>query len=101
MRPQSYSGKRSTFLSARSAAHCNSGSPMFSLRCVFCGNGNPAGAKFCNECAAPLHLKPCNECDAINDRSARSCDKCGADFPMDRATIEGLPRAVAPDSAVD
>jgi len=68
---------------------------MFSPRCVFCGNGNPAGAKFCNECASPLHLKPCNECDAINDRLAESCYKCGADFPMDRATIEEAPKPAA------
>ena len=74
---------------------------MFSLRCVFCGNGNPAGAKFCNACAAPLHLKPCNECDAINDRSAQSCYKCGADFPIERATVAEAPNAVAPDHEED
>ena len=96
LRTKVYLGKRSVFLSALSAAPCYSGSPMFSSRCVFCGSGNPAGAKFCNECASPLHLKPCNECDAINDRSARSCYKCGADFPMERA-IEGSPKAVTPD----
>ena len=70
---------------------------MFSPRCVFCGHGNPAGAKFCNECASPLHLKSCNECDAINDRYAESCNKCGADFPIERATIEDAPKAVRPD----
>ena len=61
---------------------------MSSPKCLFCGHGNPADAKFCNECASPLHLKPCNECDAINDRSAESCYKCGADFPIKRFTIE-------------
>jgi ribosomal protein L40E len=64
---------------------------MFSPKCLFCGHGNPADAKFCNECASPLHLKPCNECDAINDRSAESCYKCGADFPIKRMTIEAAP----------
>src|SRR5437773_4296700 len=73
----------------------NFDSSMFNPRCVFCGHGNPAGAKFCNECASPLHLKPCNECDAINDRSADSCYKCGADFPMERATIEKAPKFAA------
>ena len=68
---------------------------MFNPRCVFCGHGNPAGAKFCNDCASPLHLKPCNECDAINDRSAESCYKCGADFPIEHATIEGAPKSAA------
>ena len=47
-----------------------------SPHCVFCGNGNPPGAKYCNECASPLHLRPCNECDAINDRSAPNCHTC-------------------------
>src|SRR5437762_10899121 len=86
---------KATLFRALVPRHCNFDSPMFSSSCVFCGNGNPAGAKFCNECASPLHLKPCNECDAINDRLAESCYKCGADFPMERATIEKAPKSVA------
>jgi hypothetical protein len=50
--------------------------------CSFCDHRNPAGAKFCNECAFPLHLKPCNQCDAINDQAATNCYKCGAACPV-------------------
>ena len=46
--------------------------------CAFCDHRNPAGAKFCNECASPLHLKPCSKCDAVNHQTATNCYKCGA-----------------------
>jgi len=49
--------------------------------CPFCDHRNPAGAKFCNECASPLHLKPCKRCDAVNHASATACYKCGAAYP--------------------
>jgi len=67
---------------------------MSNSRCVFCGHSNPAEARYCNDCASPLHLKPCNECDAINDRSARSCYKCGADFPAERVVEDARPVSV-------
>ena len=67
---------------------------MFSSRCVFCGHGNPAGAKYCNDCAAPLKLKLCDECASVNDRSAQSCEKCGADFPIEREIVESIPARV-------
>src|SRR5438093_12242129 len=54
---------------------------MFVSRCLFCGHDNPAGAKFCNNCAEPLRLKPCKRCDAINDASATNCHQCGAEIP--------------------
>jgi hypothetical protein len=50
--------------------------------CAFCHHHNPAGAKFCNDCASPLQLKPCNQCDAINDLAATRCHNCGAAFPL-------------------
>lgn len=49
--------------------------------CPFCDHRNPAGAKFCNDCASPLHLKPCKRCDAVNHASATACYKCGAAYP--------------------
>ena len=64
---------------------------MLSSKCLFCGRVNPGDAKFCNDCASPLHLKPCHECDAINDRSTQSCYKCGADFPVQIATTQEGP----------
>src|SRR5439155_24958320 len=54
---------------------------MFACRCLFCGHDNPAEAKFCNNCAEPLRLKPCERCDAINDASATNCHQCGAEIP--------------------
>src|SRR5689334_13860833 len=50
--------------------------------CAFCDHRNPAGAKFCNDCASPLHLKPCKKCDAINDHAATNCYKCGVACPV-------------------
>ena len=50
------------------------------LLCPFCDHRNPAGAKFCNDCASPLHLKPCKHCDAVNHASATACYKCGAAY---------------------
>ena len=62
--------------------------------CAFCEHHNPAGAKFCNECASPLHLKPCQQCDAVNDQGATSCYRCGATFP---ATCDAAPALPATD----
>ncbi len=56
--------------------------------CAFCDHRNPAGSKFCNDCAAPLHLKPCNQCDAVNHQTATSCYKCGAACPLSFGTSE-------------
>jgi hypothetical protein len=56
-------------------------SPVPPPLCFFCGHTNPAEAKFCNECGSPLHLKPCKQCDAINDATARICYRCGELHP--------------------
>jgi hypothetical protein len=50
------------------------------LQCLFCDQGNPGGAKFCNDCGTPLHFKPCPQCDGINGRFAEACYRCGAAF---------------------
>src|SRR6188472_842000 len=49
--------------------------------CPFCDHRNPANAKFCNECASPLHLKPCNQCNSVNEQAATRCYECGTAFP--------------------
>jgi hypothetical protein len=49
--------------------------------CSFCEHRNPAGSKFCNECGSPLHLKPCTQCDAVNQQDAANCHNCGAACP--------------------
>jgi len=51
-------------------------------QCPFCNHANQAGAKYCNDCGSPLHLKPCNQCEAINDEVASNCYSCGTEFPV-------------------
>src|SRR5260370_12403655 len=46
------------------------------MRCSKCGVENREGAKFCNECAAPLAVK-CPACAAVNKPGAKFCDECG------------------------
>ena len=69
--------------------------------CRFCAHANPEGAKFCNDCGSPLHLKPCPQCEAITDVSAENCHQCGAPFVTSGAadapakSIPASPIAVA------
>ncbi len=65
--------------------------------CLFCDRHNPAGAKFCNDCGSPLHLKPCNQCDAVNHQAATNCYKCGAECPALFTTPEATPVSPAAD----
>ena len=62
--------------------------------CAFCGHRNPPGASFCNDCAAPLNLKPCRACDAVDDQSASYCHECGSPYPVS-AVPEGMATAPA------
>jgi ribosomal protein L40E len=66
--------------------------------CPFCDHHNPAGAKFCNDCGSPLHLKPCNQCDAVNHQAATNCIKCGAECPALFTTPEATPVLPAADA---
>jgi len=66
--------------------------------CGFCDHRNPAGAKFCNDCASPLHLKRCKQCYAVNDQPATNCYKCGAVCPVLFSTIEAVAVSPAADS---
>ena len=76
--------------------------------CLFCSHSNPARAKYCNECGSPLHLKPCKECDAINNAAAEACYKCGAADPglttpyaaTLTPTVEGLAALTPVDATV-
>jgi class 3 adenylate cyclase/tetratricopeptide (TPR) repeat protein len=43
--------------------------------CSNCGAENPAGAKFCNECATPLAVT-CPNCGTANAPSAKFCSEC-------------------------
>ena len=61
------------------------------LMCPYCDHRNPVGAKFCNDCAWPLHLKPCNRCNAVNDQAATHCYSCNAAFTTSPGTPEATP----------
>jgi hypothetical protein len=56
--------------------------------CAFCDHRNPPGARFCNDCASPLDLKPCRQCDGVNDQAAPTCHRCGASYPESAASGE-------------
>src|SRR5262245_65122060 len=45
--------------------------------CSACSHENRAGAKFCEECAAPLP-RGCPTCGSDVRPAARFCDSCGA-----------------------
>ncbi|HYL60346.1 MAG TPA: adenylate/guanylate cyclase domain-containing protein, partial [Candidatus Acidoferrales bacterium] len=47
------------------------------VRCSKCGFENPAAAKFCSECAAPMAAK-CPRCGASNQPGAKFCNECAA-----------------------
>jgi Double zinc ribbon len=61
---------------------CMLKSPATSLarplhQCPYCDHVSPANSKFCNECGAALHLKPCPHCGAVNDVTLTSaCARC-------------------------
>jgi hypothetical protein len=50
------------------------------VRCAFCKQSNPAGAKFCDACGSSLELQVCEAGGAIDNVSASVCHKCGHPF---------------------
>jgi hypothetical protein len=61
---------------------------IVTLACFCCDHRNPVGAKFCNACGTPLHLKPCKHCEAINVRAAAHCHGCGETFALEFAALD-------------
>ncbi|HUY27015.1 MAG TPA: zinc-ribbon domain-containing protein [Candidatus Binataceae bacterium] len=47
------------------------------MTCSRCGNDNPAGAKFCGNCAAPL-ANLCANCGAENPPQFKFCGQCAS-----------------------
>jgi predicted ATPase/class 3 adenylate cyclase len=47
------------------------------MKCISCGAENPAGLKFCNECAAPFG-RGCSKCGFENAPTAKFCGECAA-----------------------
>ena len=58
---------------------------MSLFHCRFCDHDNPPDARFCNACGSPLYLKPCPQCEAVNDSAALQCYQCGAALTKDDA----------------
>ena len=47
-------------------------------RCPHCGNKNPEGIKFCQECGGKLGNTFCTSCGAEMSPDTRFCGECGA-----------------------
>jgi len=81
----------------RAADQCGDDA-VFVPQCLFCNHANPPGAKFCNDCGSPLHLKLCKQCEAVNGQVAKNCYKCGTEFPALSTAPEVAPVSPALDT---
>lgn len=64
-------------------------------QCPYCDHVSPANSKFCNECGAALHLKPCPHCGAVNDVTLTSaCARCNG--ALNEGTAVALVEPAAP-----
>src|ERR1700730_1805138 len=65
------------------------------MLCSNCGAENPAGLKFCEQCAAPFKSR-CSQCGFENSPAARFCGECAA--PLTLATTKStiLPPSAPP-----
>jgi class 3 adenylate cyclase len=67
------------------------------MNCRSCGQSNPAGARFCNECATPLEAA-CGACGRENPPGAKFCNQCGAPLAAGSATVPpAAPQRPRPD----
>ncbi len=64
------------------------------MHCAQCQQVNPVGAKFCNECGAPLP-RPCQACGQVNPPQAKFCNECGTSLSGD-VTGTGPARPASP-----
>jgi class 3 adenylate cyclase/tetratricopeptide (TPR) repeat protein len=60
------------------------------MKCANCGAENREGAKFCNECAAPLETS-CPRCGSRNKPGAKFCDECGTSLGASAAASLNKP----------
>jgi hypothetical protein len=50
-------------------------------QCPYCDHLSPVGSKFCNDCGAALHLRPCPHCGSVNDVTLNThCSRCNGDL---------------------
>ena len=62
------------------------------MKCPRCQQENPAGTKFCGQCASPL-MALCPSCGAANPPENKFCGQCAAAL-----TKTAKPRFVSPES---
>ena len=60
------------------------------MKCAKCGADNREGAKFCNECAAPIEAS-CPKCGSRNKPGAKFCDECGTSLGSSAAASPKQP----------
>jgi class 3 adenylate cyclase/tetratricopeptide (TPR) repeat protein len=65
------------------------------MRCSRCAAENPAGMRFCGQCAAPLGAS-CPSCGAANPPESRFCGSCAA--PLDTYRSPGFAEAASETS---
>ena len=65
------------------------------MQCAACQRANPADARFCNACGAPLMLD-CRACARANPPDARFCNGCGARLSAPSAGAPEAPRSYTP-----
>src|SRR6185295_17066838 len=68
------------------------GAPEAMMQCARCRAENPAGMKFCGQCAAPL-ASSCPSCGTANPPGHKFCGQCAT--PL---TAAAEPRFTAPES---
>ncbi|MGH7331400.1 MAG: AAA family ATPase, partial [Candidatus Rokuibacteriota bacterium] len=65
------------------------------MRCPRCEHENPAGMKFCGQCAAPL-TAACPACGAVNPPGNRFCGQCAAPLAADQRAKVASPDSYTP-----
>lgn len=70
--------------------------------CQYCEHANPADAKFCAGCGAPLHLVPCPHCGAVNQKTSKSCYQCHGELrESTEILLASVPASVSEEAAGD
>jgi class 3 adenylate cyclase len=64
------------------------------MQCSKCGAENAAGARFCNQCAAPLSRR-CPKCNFENGSEAKFCSQCATPL-VEQAPLPVASRATIP-----
>jgi class 3 adenylate cyclase/predicted ATPase len=69
------------------------------MRCPNCDAENPAGLKFCEQCAAPFKRR-CARCSFENSPTARFCGECAAPLSANTATVSADAPPIPPSPPI-